>query len=310
MQHFVQPNLPNNILRIHYTFSFTRLWDFRAIIKQLSFYLHLSLTRSHLHDNTCANFLISNMWVPELPYRISSPEEALAFLITKLLDELRSDLNQLHKRNETMLNSIVAQLQNFKLQIQLQVVPLSDLYFPKVTSQNIFVSSDISPHLDTVQGIARVFSKTSNLDPHTSRLWYQTQFVTPLSCDIEPDIAKLTSRYIVVSADLDPDLSAGLDHVEVITRVFRGPFLLNSSCRYFEKLTKNEKMSSQLWLRMARYLRYISSRYEFISSSISQKNYAGQKLNNLMWLRMAVECMSKYFNECFYLDNVSFLHCR
>ena len=46
-------------------------------------------------------------------------------------------------------------------------------------------------------------------------------------------------------------------------------------------------LSSQLWLSMARYINYISSIYVFISCFVSLTKYAGIKLNNLMWLRMA-----------------------
>ena len=92
------------------------------------------------------------MSVPELPYNISSPEETLqdsqriiqASLrnITKSIDELqdrlRSDLTKSQERNQTMFNSIVAQLQNFNLQMQPQAVPVSDISLYKVTLQNIF----------------------------------------------------------------------------------------------------------------------------------------------------------------------------
>ena len=40
-----------------------------------------------------------------------------------------------------------------------------------------------------------------------------------------------------------------------------------------------KNMSNQLWLSIAGYLSYLSSTYKFISSFISQKKYAGQKLN-------------------------------
>ena len=68
-------------------------------------------------------------------------------------------------------------------------------------------------------------------------------------------------------------------------------------------------MSSQLWLHMAGYLNYISSRYVSISYFVSLKNYAGQKLNNLMWLSMAGEFMSIYFLGYIYLANVSSIDC-
>ena len=68
-------------------------------------------------------------------------------------------------------------------------------------------------------------------------------------------------------------------------------------------------LSSQLWLRMAGYQNYLSSAYVFISSFISLTKYAGQKLNTLMWLRMAGEFMSTYFFAHTYLSNVSSLDC-
>ena len=54
-------------------------------------------------------------------------------------------------------------------------------------------------------------------------------------------------------------------------------------------------MSIQLWLPMEEDLNYIPFRYVFNLSFISRKNYAGQKLNNLMWLRMAIEFISVFF---------------
>ena len=69
-------------------------------------------------------------------------------------------------------------------------------------------------------------------------------------------------------------------------------------------------MRNQLWLRMAVYLNYISYRYLSISSFVSLRKYAGQKLNNMVWLRMAGEFMSIYFDGYGYLANVSFLDCR
>ena len=84
----------------------------------------------------------------------------------------------------------------------------------------------MDPDLDPVQAITQVFSEPYNHDPHTIRLKTQTQFVTPLSCDLEPDITKPTSRNIFVSADLGTDLLASLNSGGVIARVFRGPFEL------------------------------------------------------------------------------------
>ena len=56
-------------------------------------------------------------------------------------------LNKLHEGNQTML-------QNYKLQMQPQEVTVSDLSLSKVTSQEIFVSDNLNPDLDTVQAIA------------------------------------------------------------------------------------------------------------------------------------------------------------
>ena len=140
-----------------------------------------------------------------------------------------------------MSNSMVAQRQNLKLQMKPQAVYSSDIYLSKVNSQNIFVSGDVAPDIDPVQGSTLVLSEPSNTDPHTSRLRTHTRLFTPLSCDLEPDINKPTYRNIVISDDLDTDMSASIDSGQVITRVFFEPFLLNSSFHYFEKLTKDEK---------------------------------------------------------------------
>ena len=81
----------------------------------------------------------------------------------------------------------------------------------------------MDPDLDPVQPIARVFSEPSNHDPQTSRLRNQTMFFTHLRCDLEPDITKPAFINIVVSSDLDPDPSAGLDSGGVIAQGFRRP---------------------------------------------------------------------------------------
>ena len=116
-----------------------------------------------------------------------------------------------------MYNYIVPKLQNFKLQMQSMVnlLTVSDLSISKVTSQKIFVTDDLNPDLDPVQEIARVSSETS-------------EFFTPIQClcDLDPIFvssnlppdpsADLTSRDIVVSSDLVPDL----DPVQAIAPVF------------------------------------------------------------------------------------------
>ena len=80
------------------------------------------------------------MSVPEFPSNIFYPEDVLAALrkITKLVDKLWLHLNKLHERNQTMYNDMVAKLQNFKLQMQLQAMPVSHISLSKVTYQNIY----------------------------------------------------------------------------------------------------------------------------------------------------------------------------
>ena len=199
---------------------------------------------------------------------------------------------QPHQRNQTMLR-------NFKLQMQPQAVPVSDFSFlTKPTSRKIVVSSDLDPNqsagIDYGGVIAQGFCGPSNHEPHISRLRTQMRFFTPLSCDLEPDITKPNPRNIVISSDLDPDTSTSFGSGGVTYQGFRGPLLLNSSCHDFEKVDKGQKMSSQLWVRMAGYQnyityagrklnnklrmsgyqKYVSYRYVFISSFVSLKKYA------------------------------------
>ena len=126
----------------------------------------------------------------------------------------------LQERIQTILNYMIALHQIFKLQMQSKAVSGSDISLSKSTSWNIFVSTDMVPDLsdgiDLVQGISIVFWEPSNLDPHTSHLWTHTGFVRSLSCDFEPDITNSTSSKIVVSADMDPDMSVVLNYVQVI----------------------------------------------------------------------------------------------
>ena len=116
-------------------------------MKQLYFPLHPSLTRYHCHDNTWENSRKSNMLVPKIPYRISSPEEPLDCQrnitksideLCKSIDELSSYLNKVHERNKTMYNYMVAEIQNLKLQMHPQTVTVSDISLYKVTSQKKF----------------------------------------------------------------------------------------------------------------------------------------------------------------------------
>ena len=163
---------------------------------------------------------------PELPYLISSSEEALALLrkitddfckrfdnlfddlckrfdnlcdnfckrFDNLCDNLCLHLDKVHQQNQTVLR-------NSKLQMQPQAMPVYDFsILIKPTSRKIFASSDLatdmSSGLDYGVAIAPSFRGPSNHDPHISRLRTQTRFFTPLSCDLEPDIPKPTPRKI------------------------------------------------------------------------------------------------------------------
>ena len=82
---------------------------------------------------------------PELPYKISSSEEALACLrnITKRVDDLCLHLNKVYQQNQTMLR-------NFKLQMQPQAVPVSHFsILTKPTSRKTVASSDMDPDLSS-----------------------------------------------------------------------------------------------------------------------------------------------------------------
>ena len=163
----------------------------------------------------------------------------MQYMVNTLHERNLLRLNKVHERNQTIL-------QNSKLQMQPQAVPVSDFFLFEVNYQKILVSSDLNPYLDTVQAITRIFSELSNHDPHTSRHRTQNRFFTSLSCDLQPDITTLTSSKTVVSSYPGPDPSAGFNYGGVIHQGFRGPFLLNSSCHDFEKVDEGRKMISQL----------------------------------------------------------------
>ena len=114
----VQLNLQTNIHKTQSALSFTRLWDFHAIIKKTKFPLHPSLIRYHRNGNIWAKFRIYKMSVPELPYSVSARPLDCLRKTTKLIENLRSNLNKLHERNQFMYNYMVEQLQNIKLHIQ------------------------------------------------------------------------------------------------------------------------------------------------------------------------------------------------
>ena len=67
---------------------------------------------------------------------------------------------------------------------------------------------------------------------------------------------------------MDPDMSAGFDYGQVISRVIHEPFLINSYCHDFKKVDGGRKMSGQLWIHMPGYPKYISSGYLFILSFV------------------------------------------
>ena len=64
-------------------------------------------------------------------------------------------------------------------------------------------------------------------------------------------------------------------------------------------------ISSKLWLCVAGYINYISSRYVFISSFVSLTKYTGLKLNSMMLIRMAVEVILNR-STVMYLDYILF----
>ena len=119
------------------------------------------------------------MSVPELLYRISSPEGAFQDYLRRvniLIDELRSNLTKSIEELRSDLNKVdgrmVAKLQNFNLQMKPQAAPVSDLSISKVNFQNIWISADIATDIDTFQGITWVFRKIPifNLKNHAFKL--------------------------------------------------------------------------------------------------------------------------------------------
>ena len=135
---------------------------------------------------------------------------------------------------------MIAQHQNFNLQIQPKSVSGFNLSLSKDTPRNIFVLADLYPDisagLDPGWEITQFFCELYNIDTHISHLQTQTWFVASLSFDPEPDITKPTSRKIIVSSDIYPDLSSGIDYGRVISRVFHETFLLDS---FFFIILKN-----------------------------------------------------------------------
>ena len=92
-----------------------------------------------------------------------------------------------------MINMTCAKIQLFKLQTQLLEVSCADPYIYKAMCFNfglnpIRVTTDVP----------------SDIDPATSHLQTKRQFVTLISCDLEPDTNMTTFQKIFVFAGLDP----------------------------------------------------------------------------------------------------------
>ena len=190
------------------------------------------------------------MLVPELPYKTSSPEEALACLrkIANLIDklhdklcsyfnEMRSHLNKVHEKNQKML-------QNFKLQIQPQSVSVSDISLSKVTYQKIFGNSISRSETSLLWNLPQVIKLAScqrlNISKsETSCLRTQTWFVTPLSYDLESDITKPTSSKIVVSAKTKPSESG--------PSIFRKRTQLTKVEHFHQLIRKLHQLMPQTW---------------------------------------------------------------
>ena len=73
----------------------------------------------------------------------------------------------------------------------------------------------------------------------TSRLWNQTRFVTPISCDPEPDITKPTSRKIAVLAKTKPYKSD--------PSIFRKPTQLTKVAHFHQLMSKYHWLIPLTW---------------------------------------------------------------
>ena len=182
-----------------------------------------------------------------------------------------------------MLTYIRAHHNFLKLQMQPQAVSVYDLSLSKATCVNLGIN-----YLKVTTYVP------SGIDTQTSRLQTQTHFVTYLSCDHETEITMPKYRDIVVSDGLAPYLSAGIDPVQEIPRVFCESLLIDSSYHDFEKGEEGRKLSSQLWIHMSGYFIYIFSRYKYVLYFVSLTAYEGRKMNNPMWLNIAGEVMYAY----------------
>ena len=152
---------------------------------------------------------------------------------------------------------MVTHIQYYKLQMQHQAVPVSDIsILTNPTSRKTVVSYDLAPDFSTSLNFGGVitqgFHGPSNHQQDQTMLRYpklqmQSQAVPVSDFSI---LTNSTSRKTVTSSYMDPDPSTSFDSGGVTTKGSCGPILLHSSCHDFEEVEKRRKMSSQMWLCM------------------------------------------------------------
>ena len=169
-------------------------------------------------------------------------------------------------------------LQNFKLQIQPQAVPVSHFSIStKPTCRKTVASFDLAPYPSSVIDSGGVIAQG-----------FLEQLLLNSSCH---DFEKV---------EKGRKMSSQLWYAGQKLRMAR-KFMTTYFFAY--------DLSNQLWLRITGYLNYLSSTYVFISSFVSLTKYTGRKMKTVMWLRMAGKFMSTYFFAYGYLDNVSSIDC-
>ena len=126
---------------------------------------------------------------------------------------------------QTRFNYMINQHQISKFKMQPQAVYGSDISLSKATCANLGLN------------ILKVPTYVpSDIYPCKSRRQTQTWFIISLSCDLEPEITIPKFRKIFILADLDPDLSSGLNPGRLIALVFR-------------KTSYIDTHTSRLWLQ-------------------------------------------------------------
>ena len=163
---------------------------------------------------------------PELPYIVSGRPIDCLRKTTKLIDQLRSDINKLHESNQFMYNYMVDQLQIFKHYSQPPTVPdifqgITLIFRQTIYEQDQTMYNYIVAKLQNVKLWMQYMVKFLDLNKVHERdqmmlqnykLQMQPQAVTVSDLFI----SKVTSQKIFVSDDLNPDL----DPVQAIDRVF------------------------------------------------------------------------------------------